>query len=82
MEVKEILKNIIEGLVDDRDAIEIEEVQSSTMFVYEIKVGTDDIGKVIGKSGRNATAIRTIITSIARKQGKSAHIKFNDRAER
>ena len=78
--MKEILEKIIKGLVDDPDAVTIEEVQSTSFFVYEINVAADDVGKVIGKGGRNANAIRSIITSIARKQGKGAIVRFNDDA--
>ncbi len=77
--MKELLQSIIEELVDHRDQVTIETVESSSVSVFEIKVAPDDVGKVIGKSGRTASAIRTIIISIARKHGKDAIIKFNDR---
>ncbi|MCD6578290.1 KH domain-containing protein [bacterium] len=77
--MEKLLQTIIEELVDNRDAVEIEKVESSSVYVFEIKVAPEDVGKVIGKSGRTATAIRTIIISIARKHGKDAIVKFNDR---
>ena len=77
--MEKLLQSIIEELVDNRDAVEIETVESSSVYVFEITVAQEDVGKVIGKSGRTATAIRTIIISIARKHGKDAIVKFNDR---
>ena len=77
--MKDILQKIIEELVDNKEQVNIVEVESPSFYVFEISVAPEDVGKVIGKSGRNATAIRTIITSIARKHGKGAIVRFNDK---
>ncbi len=81
MEIKEVLLSIIKCLVDNKDAVSIVQVQSLSEFVFEINVDPKDVGKVIGKSGSNASAIRTIVTSIARKHGKGAIVRFNDNKE-
>lgn len=80
--MEKLLQSIIEELVDNKEAVKIETVESSSVYVFEIKVAPEDVGKIIGKSGRTATAIRTLIVSIARKHGKDAIVKFNDRENR
>ena len=52
--MKEILQTIIENLVDDRDAISINEIEEEKSIVYEVKVAETDMGKVIGKQGKIA----------------------------
>ena len=62
--MKEVLELMIKNLVDDAEAVSIKELNGEKSIVYEVKVSEDDMGKVIGKQGRVARAIRAIMKSI------------------
>ena len=70
--MKELLTTIVAGLVEDKDAIEItvSEPNEEGVIVYHIQVAPDDMGRVIGKQGRIAKAIRTVMRAAAKKDGK------------
>ena len=74
--MKEILESIILNLVDEKDAVEINEVQGERGTVLEVKVSENDMGKVIGKQGRLAKSIRTVIKSVAAKENKRVTVEF------
>ena len=74
--MKEVLELMIENLVDDAEAVSIKELNGEKSIVYEVKVSEDDMGKVIGKQGRVARAIRAIMKSIASKENKKVTIEF------
>lgn len=74
--MKEIIEAIILNLVDDKDSVEINELQGEKSIVYEVKVAEKDMGKVIGKQGRLAKAIRTVIKAVATKEQKRVTIEF------
>jgi hypothetical protein len=61
--MKELLVSIVEGLVEDKTAIKVsaDEVNAEGVTVYRLNVAPDDMGRVIGKQGRIAKAIRTIM---------------------
>ena len=69
-ELKELIEYIVKALVDNPEKVEVKEIAGEKSIIYELKVGEGDMGKVIGKEGRTAKAIRTIITAAAMKQGK------------
>ena len=58
--MRELLEYLTKALVEDPDAVEVEELEEDGDLVYEITVADDDLGRVIGKGGRVANAIRTI----------------------
>ena len=68
--MKELIEYIVKALVDNPDKVEVQEISGEKSIIFEIRVGEGDLGKVIGKEGRTAKAIRTIITAAAMKQGK------------
>jgi len=68
--MKELIKRIAESLVDYPDQVSVKEIQGDRLVVYELKVAKSDIGKIIGKQGRNADAIRTILKAVAGKTRK------------
>ena len=68
--MKELIKRITESLVDYPDQVSVKEIQGDRLFVYELKVAKSDIGKIIGKQGRNTDAIRTILKAVAGKTRK------------
>lgn len=76
--MKESLELIINSLVSDTGAVSINEVEGEKSIVLEVKVASSDMGRVIGKEGRIAKAIRTIIKSIAAKEGKKVTVEFID----
>jgi uncharacterized protein len=70
MELKELVEFIVKTLVDDLDNVEVREVAGEQSFLIEIRVAKADLGKVIGKRGRTATALRTILGGAAAKLKK------------
>ncbi len=74
--MKEILETIILNLVDDKDAVEINEVEGEKSIIFEIKVAESDMGRVIGKQGRLAQSIRTVMKSVAGKEHKKVSVEF------
>lgn len=75
-ELKELIEYIVKALVDNPEKVEVKEIAGEKSIIYELKVGEGDLGKVIGKEGRTAKAIRTIITAAAMKQGKRAVLEI------
>ena len=67
--MKELLEQLIKELVDKPDEVIVTEVETERMVIYELRVGDGDVGKIIGRHGRTATALRTIISAITAKGG-------------
>lgn len=67
MDTKELVTRIVKALVEYPDEVNVSEVQSETTSVIELKVHGSDIGKVIGKQGRTAKAIRNILGAVSAK---------------
>ena len=76
--MKESLKTIIIGLVDDKEAVEVIEKNDEQSVVLEVKVAESDMGKVIGKQGRIAKSIRTVMKAVANKEHKKVTVEFID----
>ena len=76
--MEEILRTIIENLVDNKEAISIEKVEEDYKEIYKVKVDQSEIGRVIGKQGKIAQAIRTIIQSLGAKEQKKVEVEFVD----
>ena len=76
--MKETLNVIISNLVDDKDAVEINEVNGEKSIVFEVKVAEGDMGKVIGKQGRLAKSIRTVIKALAAREHKKCQLNLLD----
>lgn len=76
--MKDILEVIIKNLVDNSEEVSITEKTEAKSICYEVKVAKDDMGKVIGKQGKMAKAIRSIIKAIATKEHKRVNIEFID----
>jgi uncharacterized protein len=68
--MKELLSAVVRPLVSDPDAVVINQVDQGHTIVLELKVAPEDMGKVIGKQGRRAQAIRAIVKARATRQGK------------
>jgi hypothetical protein len=76
MEMKELIKYIAQALVDNPDKVEVTEVQGEQTSVIELKVAKEDLGKVIGKQGRTARAMRTILSAASTKINKRAVLEI------
>ncbi|MEA1939519.1 MAG: KH domain-containing protein [Candidatus Caldatribacteriota bacterium] len=63
--MKELIELIIKGIVDIPDKVEIKHISTEKNVVFEVKVGSSDVGKIIGKHGRNIKSIRTIMNAAA-----------------
>ena len=74
--MKEILETIIKNLVDNKDAVEIKELEGEQSVVYEVKVAENDMGKIIGKQGRLAKSIRTVMKAVAAREHKKVSVEF------
>ncbi|WP_457568405.1 KH domain-containing protein [Desulfurobacterium sp.] len=74
--VKELVECIVKKLVDNPEAVSVVETEGERTVIVELKVDSKDLGKVIGKQGRTAKAIRTLISSVAAKSGKRAVLEI------
>jgi predicted RNA-binding protein YlqC (UPF0109 family) len=70
MAIKELIEYIAMALVDDPEAVSVNEIEGGQTTVLELSVAKNDLGKVIGKQGRTAQAIRTILSAISAKVKK------------
>jgi len=75
---KDLVEYIVKSLVDSPDEVSINVVEGEKSTILELKVASDDVGKVIGKQGRIAKAIRTILSASATKSGKRAVLEILD----
>ncbi len=78
MNYSELVSYMVKSLVDHPDQVEIREIEGEKSTILELKVMKEDIGKVIGKHGRIARAIRTIINASATKTGKRVVLEILD----
>lgn len=78
VELKELLEYLAKALVDSPDEVRVESTETETTVVLELNVAKEDIGKVIGKQGRIARALRTVIKASAVKNGKRAIVEIVD----
>jgi len=74
--MKELVEFIVKALVDNPSEVQISEVQGDKITLLELRVSKSDIGKVIGKKGRTAMAIRTLLSAVSTKQGKRTELEI------
>ncbi len=78
--MEELLKFVVGSLIDQPDQIELEtKAESDSVFVVFVRVPKEDLGKVIGKNGKVADSIRTIVRSATAQSGKKYIIKFGEK---
>jgi len=75
---KDLVEFIAKSLVDDSDSVMVNMIEGEKSTIIELKVADDDIGKVIGKHGRIAKAVRTILSASANKTGKRFVLEILD----
>jgi len=76
--MKELVEHMARTLVENPDGVSVEETTQEDMTVYELRVEEADLGRVIGKEGRIAKAMRMIIRSAAARKGEKATIEIVD----
>ncbi|NLC68926.1 MAG: KH domain-containing protein [Clostridiaceae bacterium] len=74
--MKELLETIVRALVDNPDEISVNEVEGEKSLILELRVAPGDMGKVIGKQGRIAKAIRTVMKAAAVKENKRVVVEI------
>ncbi|HOJ37897.1 MAG TPA: KH domain-containing protein [Ignavibacteriales bacterium] len=75
--MKEFVEFVAKSLVDNPDKVALEQkVEEDGRVVFTLKVANDDVGKVIGKQGKTAHAMRTLLTAVAAKEGKRATLEI------
>jgi hypothetical protein len=74
--MKEFLEFIIKHLVDKPHEVQVNEIDGERTVVYELRVGQGDMGKVIGKHGKTAKSIRTLLAAASAKAGKRAVLEI------
>ena len=68
--MKDLLIHIVQAVVDNPEQVQVNEIEGSQTTVLELRVAQEDMGKVIGKHGRTANAIRTLLNAASGKAGK------------
>ena len=74
--MKELVLFLAKHLVNEPDAVDVKETQGDTASVLELKVAKDDIGRVIGKQGRTAKSIRTILNAAASRNNRKVILEI------
>jgi len=76
--VKELLEYVARQLVSRPEAVEVHEVAGERSVVLELRVDDEDLGRVIGRRGRVARALRTLIKAAAAREGRLVHVEIVD----
>lgn len=76
--MKELLEYVARQLVDRPEAVEVHEVMGERSVVLELRVDDDDLGRVIGRRGRVAHALRTLMKAAAVREGRLVHVEIVD----
>ena len=74
--MKDILETIIKNLVSEKEQVSVSQIDGEKSVIFEVKVADGDMGKVIGKEGRVAKAIRTVVKAVAAKEQKRVTVEF------
>jgi hypothetical protein len=75
--MEELVRYIAKTLVDNPDQVQVRTVEDESSVVIELEVGPDDAGKVIGKQGRIAKAIRTVVKAATAREEKPVYVEIN-----
>lgn len=74
--LKKLVEVLVRNLVDSPDQVQVSEIESGRALTLEVKVAQGDMGKVIGRQGRVAKAIRTVVKAAAVKDGRRVSVEF------
>jgi len=75
-ELKELVEYVAKALVDESDKVNVTAVESETSIIVELRVSPEDVGKVIGKAGQTAKALRKILSAAATKHSKKSLLQI------
>ncbi len=75
-QLKDLTFRMAQAVVTNPDQVQVEEVEGSSMIVLELKVNSEDMGRIIGKEGRVANAMRTLLRTSAAKDGKRVSLEI------
>ena len=78
MALRNLIDTIARALVEYPDQVDVEEIESENNTVIELRVAREDLGKVIGRDGRTAQSMRTLLTAASSKVGRRAHLDIID----
>lgn len=76
--MKQLVEFIAKSLVDNPESVEVTQVEGERSLILELRVAQEDLGKVIGKQGRIAKAMRAVVKAAAAKEGKTVHVEIID----
>ena len=76
--MKDLVQYLAQSLVSNPDAVEITESENDGATVLQLKVAKEDLGRIIGKQGRTAKSMRTLLNAAASKAGRRAHLDILD----
>jgi len=74
--LKELIEYLVKSLVDEPEQVDIKEVEGAESTTYEIRVASTDLGKVIGKQGKIANALRTVAKAAAMRNKKRVYLEI------
>ena len=74
--MKQLVEFIAKSLVDDPSQVHVSEIEGEHSVILELRAGPEDMGRVIGKGGRTANAMRTLVRVLAAKQGKRVTLEI------
>ena len=77
--MKELIEYMAKALVDDPDQVHVEEIEGTSATIYELRVGAEDMGRVIGKQGRVVNAIQRLAEVAHRMRGKRIRLEITER---
>ena len=76
--MKQVLETIVKNIVEKQDSVSIIEKQESDKIIFEVRVSESDMGRIIGKQGKVANSIRTLMRALASKEKKKVTVEFLD----
>jgi hypothetical protein len=76
--LRAVVETVARALVDHADAVRVTETERRGMTVLELRTAPGDMGKIIGRQGRTAAALRTLVAATAERYGKRAHLDIRD----
>jgi predicted RNA-binding protein YlqC (UPF0109 family) len=75
-DMRQLVEYMAKSLVNDPDSVVVREIEGASATIYELSVAPDDMGRVIGKQGRVANAMRTLLRVVAVKEGKRVTLEI------
>ena len=76
VDMRAFIEYIVRSLVDDPSQVRVSEIEGSNTVIFELRVAPEDMGRVIGKGGRVANAMRTLLRVVAARQGRRATLEI------